>query len=242
MSALALQPRLDEPFELPTGARALFTGRARGNLSLAAGVGAERGGQRRERLARELGLDWLCAAPQVHGTDVTRVRELHARGGTPLSEPADGHATALRRVGTMVLAADCVPVVLARGHAVAAVHAGWRGLSDGVIEHGVAALDELAGTGGEVYAVIGPCAGACCYEVGGEVLSRFAAELAIEGEIGSERRERIDLRAIVRARLAAAGVDAVADLDRCTICDERLFSHRREAAGAGRQGAIAWHR
>ncbi|MHB2000743.1 MAG: polyphenol oxidase family protein [Solirubrobacteraceae bacterium] len=231
---------LDRPFELPFGARALFTSRESGNLSLAAGVGHEHGLARRERLARRLRLDWLCAAPQVHGTRVTRVERRTGGGGQPLREPADGHATALSGVGTTVLAADCVPVVLAGDGAVASVHAGWRGLADGVLEEGVEALRELIARESPLLGAIGPCAGACCYEVGGEVLSRFATELGLNGPARPERRERIDLRALVRGRLIAAGVEAVTDLDLCTICDERLFSHRREGSAAGRQAAVAW--
>jgi YfiH family protein len=230
---------LDEPFELPFGASAIFTSRASGNLSLAAGAGHQEGLARRERLADRLDLDWICAAPQVHGTRVTRVERLRSRGGQPLPDPADGHATALSKVGVAVLAADCVPVVLCGDGAVAAVHAGWRGLADGVLDEGVEALRELLVRDSPLLAVVGPCAGACCYEVGGEVLRRFAPELGLQEPFPPERRQRIDLRAIVRGRLIAAGVEQVADLDLCTICDERLFSYRREGAAAGRQAAVA---
>lgn len=248
---------LDEPFDLPGGARALFTTRAAGNLSLAAGAGHEQGLTRRDALCRALSLDWLCAAPQVHGTRVQRIESLRARGGQPLVEPADGHATALPGVGAMVLAADCVPVVLAAPGAVAAVHAGWRGLAGGVLAEGVEALRELAAAPGLPVAVVGPCAGACCYEVGAEVLARFApgasepawtpadapapARTAAAADAGGrEQKAKLDLRALARERLHLAGVDRVIDLDVCTICDERMFSHRREAAAAGRQAAIAW--
>jgi hypothetical protein len=240
MSALGARLALEQPLELPYGARALFTGRATGNLSLAAGLDHEHGLARRGQLASSLGLDWLCAAPQVHGTRVTRVEQRTGAGGQPLAEPADGHATALHRVGTAVLAADCVPVVLVADGAVAAVHAGWRGLADGVLEEGVEALRELAARDGSLLAAIGPCAGACCYEVGSEVLSRFAPELGLHAPVPGELRAKLDLRGIARGRLIAAGVGAVADLDLCTICDERLFSHRREGSAAGRQAAIAW--
>lgn len=219
---------------LAGGGQALFTTRASGNLSLAAGIGHQQGRELRDRLCDELGLRWLCAAPQVHGTHVTRLRKQDHVGGQPLSEAADGHATALSGVGVMVLAADCVPVVLGSEDAVAAVHAGWRGLAAGVLEEGVRALREL-GADGQIVAAIGPCAGACCYEVGEEVLSAL--------EPGAERtaaKTTLDLGAIARERLLSAGVADVLRVDRCTICDEELFSHRREGALAGRQAAIAW--
>ena len=130
-----------------------------------------------------------------------------------------------------MLAADCLPVALGDAGAVAMLHAGWRGLAAGVLESGVAALRELGGSE-RIVAVIGPGAGACCYEVGAEVHAAFG---------GAHRHgDRIDLRAIARERLLAAGVAEVLDAAVCTICDERFFSHRREGARAGRQGGVAW--
>ncbi|MFZ2050793.1 MAG: polyphenol oxidase family protein [Solirubrobacteraceae bacterium] len=221
--------------ELPGGACALFTTRSSGNLSLAAGRDHEHGLQMRDRLCGELALDWLCASPQVHGDRVLTHTQIAHRGGQPVAASADGHATALHGVGVMVLAADCVPVVLERPGAVATVHAGWRGLAAGVLERGVDALRDLV-PAGEVVAVIGPCAGRCCYEVGVEVLR--ALELPAPADGGE--KALLDLRAVARTRLLASGVDRVLDVDLCTICEQRLFSHRREGADAGRQAAVAW--
>ena len=88
--------------------------------------------------------------------------------------------------------------------------------------------------------MIGPGAGPCCYEVGEEVHAAFGGQ-----SIGTPpgRRppgRRIDLKAIARERLLAAGASEVRDVNLCTICDERFFSHRREGARAGRQGGVAW--
>lgn len=221
--------------ELPGGARALFTTRASGNLSLAAGEDHEHGRQMRDRLCGELGLDWLCAGPQEHGDRVLAHSHLTHRRGQPVAQAADGHLTALRGMGVMVLAADCVPVVLAAPGAVAAVHAGWRGLAAGILGNGVHALRDLAPEG-ELVAVIGPCAGGCCYEVGAEVLEA----LDLPAPAAGAAKALLDLRACARARLLAAGADRVLDVELCTICERRLFSHRREGAAAGRQAAVAW--
>jgi YfiH family protein len=163
--------------------------------------------------------------------DVDDVRERRDDAVQPAFR-ADGHACAARRVAAMVLAADCLPVVLGAQGAVAALHAGWRGLAAGVLEEGVRALRDVGGRG-EIVAVLGPCAGVCCYEVGEEVHAAFA---------GAHRRGRLlDLRAIAAERLVAAGVSEVREgVDACTICDERFFSHRREGERAGRQAAVAW--
>jgi polyphenol oxidase len=237
-------------FDLPGGGRALFTARAAGNLSTARGPGHEHGREQRDRLCRELGLRWLCASRQVHGTVVQRVSTLAetgtdwgdarsasvGNGGEAVALDADGHATALRGVGVMVLVADCLPVVLGSEGAVTVLHAGWRGLAAGVLEEGVRALRELGGEG-EIVAVIGPGAGACCYEVGEEVHAAFADPSGLPR--GGERRN-LDLPGLARERLTAAGVRRIENVGVCTICDERFFSHRREGLGAGRQAGVAW--
>ena len=219
-------------FELPGGGRALFTTRADGNLSTIRGPAHKRGRHERNRLCEQLGLRWLCASRQVHGTAVHRVVEQNGRGGQALEIDADGHATSLRGLGTMVLVADCLPVILGSEGAVAAVHAGWRGLAGGVLEEGVRAVRELGGEG-EIAAIVGPGARGCCYEVGEEVHRAF-------GAAHREGCSNLDLAAVARDRLQSAGVARVEDVGVCTICDERLFSHRREGLDAGRQAGIAW--
>jgi polyphenol oxidase len=225
--------------ELGGGARALFTTRADGNLSTSSGERSEHGRAARDRLCQRLELRWLCASRQVHGRDVLRVDTAERRGGEALPLDADGHATAAAGIGVMVLSADCLSVALAGGRGVAMLHAGWRGLAAGVLEQGVRALREVGG-GQAVVAAIGPGAGVCCYEVGPEVHEALGSRSAGAGGGGGGGRGTIDLRAIARARLLAAGVAEVLDADACTICDERFFSHRREAERAGRQAGVAW--
>ncbi len=218
--------------ELPGGGRALFTTAGEGNMSSVGGAGAELGAANRERLRERLGLSALARGHQVHGAVVVRVRTAPAdRSGGEARVRADGQATALPRLGAMVLSADCMPVALGADGAVAMVHAGWRGLAAGVLEEGVAAVRELAGAG-RIEAVIGPCAGGCCYEVGPEVHAALGS--------GARGRARIDLREIAHRRLLAAGVQRVDDVPACTICAGGLFSHRREGAAAGRMAAVAW--
>jgi polyphenol oxidase len=227
---------IGQRFELPGGASALFTGRSHGNMSSVGGDDCAHGAQARERLRELLGARSLARGYQVHGAAVHRVTaaapddESRARA-CARTDAADGQATALRGVAAMVLSADCLPVALGSEGAVAMVHAGWRGLAAGVLEQGVRAVLELA-PGADVAAVIGPGAGVCCYEVGAEVHRAFDGT-------HSEGRH-IDLRAIARERLLAAGVTRVHDARACTICDERFFSHRREGARAGRQAGVAW--
>jgi YfiH family protein len=222
-------------FELGDAGHVLFTDRADGNMSSSRGEDSRRAPLARARLRSRIGARRIARGRQVHGAVVRRV------GAPEPAVEADGQATALRGVAVTVLTADCLPVALARSSATAAsdprgavamLHAGWRGLAAGVLEAGVRAVDSLGGAGGEVVAVIGPGAGVCCYEVGEEVHAAFS------GAHGKGRC--IDLRAIARERLLAAGVSEVRTLDACTVCDERFFSHRREGARAGRQAGVAW--
>jgi hypothetical protein len=220
-------------FELPGGGHALFTARAEGNMSSVAGERPAQAGRMRERLRAAIGVDGLVRGHQVHGTAVQRVRSPagHEETETPRRD-ADGQATALAGVGMMVLTADCLAIALGSAHAVAVVHAGWRGLAAGVVQSGVEAMRELGGDEEPLVAIIGPGAGVCCYEVGPEVQAAFGGAQA-DGR-------HVDLRAIARERLLEAGVAEVRDAPACTICDERFFSHRREGARAGRQAGVAW--
>jgi YfiH family protein len=211
--------------DLP-GGTALFTTRRGGvsrgpfaslNLGVRTDDDAERVRANRERVRAQAGVERLVQGRQVHGTgiavDADEVRE------------ADGQVTTRIGVAAMVLTADCLPVALAGPGAVGVVHAGWRGLSAGVLEAGVAALGR-----GPVAAAIGPGIGPCCYEVGNEVRAVF----------GTDGRT-LDLKAIAHVRLQAAGVEEIHDCRLCTACrSERFFSHRRDRGLTGRQAGLAW--
>jgi YfiH family protein len=227
-------------FALPGSGRALFTERADGNMSSVSGTGARHSQRVREHLRERTGVARHTRGRQVHGTVVRRVGpgEIPPHEGPAREAPpgeslleADGHATALPGLGVMVLTADCLPVALGSAGAVAMLHAGWRGLAAGVLEEGVRAMRDL-GPGDEIVAVIGPGAGVCCYEVGAEVHAALGS--------GGSAAGHIDLHAIARQRLLAAGVSRVRDPGICTICDRAFFSHRREGARAGRQAGVAW--
>ena len=82
---------------------------------------------------------------------------------------------------------------------------------------------------GPLAAAIGPGAGRCCYEVGDEVRAAFGVTTP-----------KVDLATLAARRLAAVGVERIEDVGRCTICDERFFSYRREGEAAGRQAGVAW--
>jgi YfiH family protein len=166
----------------------------------------------------------LAMNRQEHTTLVHRARP-GARG-----EPGDGLWTDEPGLPMLKLTADCVPIAIARANgerpALALLHAGWRGLAEGIVDAGVAALG-----GGRLAAIVGPSAGPCCYEVGPEVSERFDADLT-HGRV-------LDLWAAAERALRRAGVARVERVDLCTRCNEELFfSHRRQGPIRGAQGVV----
>lgn len=235
----------------PSGVGAGFTTRQGGesvapytgwNLGMSTGDAPAAVGANRRRLADAIGIpvSGIVMSNQVHGTVVRRVdgpddprRFADARDGWP---DGDGLVTQIPGVALLVLGADCLPVLLWRndGSAVAAVHAGWRGLIDGVIAEGVRALG-----GGEISAAIGPGAGPCCYQVDDALRGRFRARYGASTVVG----DRVDLPAAARVALIEAGVgeDAITGVGRCTVCEPTaFFSHRRDGARSGRQAGVIW--
>jgi polyphenol oxidase len=165
---------------------------------------------------------------QVHGATVRRAAEPPGPARAPVEE--DGQATALTGHPALVFTADCTPLLLAAEGAVAAIHAGWRGVAAGIVEEGVAALREVGGTG-PVTALVGPAARGCCYEVGEEVHAHFAAYDARRGE------RNLDLPAVIAAKLGGE----IHDTGLCTMCWFGLFfSHRRDGGMTGRQAGVVW--
>jgi polyphenol oxidase len=211
------------------GGTALFTTRRGGvsdgpfaslNLGLLTDDDAERIRENRARVERISG-GRLAQARQVHGTDV-----VPADPDTMVE--ADGQVTTRAGVAAVALTADCLPIALVAPEGIGMLHAGWRGLANGVIANGVEALRQVGA--GRIAAAIGPAAGPCCYEVGDEVRAAF----------GTSGRT-VDLKAIARKRLTAAGVEEVHDCGLCTIHDpERFFSHRRDRGVTGRQAGVVW--
>jgi polyphenol oxidase len=227
--------------DLP-GARALFSTRRGGvspapfdslNLGRMTADDEPNVDANRARLAAATGhgRERILYGRQVHGTTVRRATEPPSEQRPVAAE--DGQATVLRGHPALVFTADCLPIVIAGEGAVAAVHAGWRGLADGVIAEGVRALREL-GDDGPLHGLVGPGARGCCYEAGEEVHGRFTAYDARVGE------RNLDLAAIACAQLAAAGAE-VHDAGLCTICaPELFFSHRRDNGVTGRQAGLVW--
>ena len=195
--------------------------------------------------------DWTGATPvwlrQVHGARVVRLRAADAAPGAPAHE-ADASVSTEPGLACAVQVADCLPVLMfAHGRAVAAAHAGWRGLALGVLEATVAALCDAAACGpGEVKAWLGPCIGPRQFEVGADVLAAFGAAPAGDSHRFVGRgpahpgKWLADLPGLAADRLRAAGVVRVSGAGLCTVEDRsRFFSFRRDGL-TGRMAALVW--
>lgn len=230
--------------DLGKGARAAFTTRLGGVsggdfASLNLGVLTDDDGtavvENRRRLARALGREpeAIAIGRQVHGSQLAahegpQAPSPFAAPGSPIPE-VDGHFTDSSEVAPLVFVADCLPVALRGPGGVAMLHCGWRGLAAGIVGAGAAAI---AATD----AAVGPGIGACCYEVGDEVLEAFSG---LGDGIAAGRM--LDLSEVALRLLAEAGVGRVQLAGLCTSCEAELFfSHRRDGGRTGRQAGLVW--
>jgi polyphenol oxidase len=233
------------------GARVVFPTRAGGvsappydslNLGLSTDDTAEAVIENRRRLCAAVGLplERLVVPGQVHDTVVREVGAGEAGRGTLAPEDViprtDALFTRASGLGLAVSYADCVPVAIVAADAAgfATVHAGWRGMVDGIVGKAAA---ELARGGRLIAGVVGPSIGPCCFTVGEDVRRRFAERFP-----GAVQGGSVDLWACARQELEAAGLApaAVSVTGLCTSCDRRFFSHRREHGLTGRHLGLGW--
>jgi YfiH family protein len=189
--------------------------------------------QNRARMATALAVapDHLVTAYQVHSPDVIVAETPWTAAERPR---ADAIVTRVPALAVGVTTADCGPILLADPQAgvVAAVHAGWRGALAGVVEATLAAMERLGAVRDNIRAALGPMISQASYEVGPDLIARFAAE-----DRGSEcffapttrtGHALFDLPGYIAARLKRAGIRHVEDLGLCTYADPvRFYSFRR---------------
>jgi YfiH family protein len=242
----------------PPKVHAAFTLRSGGvsaapfdSLNLGAHVGDQAAAvaENRRRVRTRLSLPeepaWL---EQVHGVEVVDLDGATPAAGATLHAPAAGmpaaDAVVSRRAGRVcvVQVADCLPVLLTArdGSAVAAAHAGWRGLAAGVLE---VTVKRLAVEPRELLAWLGPAVGAAHFEVGAEVRQAFLAQDAAAADAfaaNTRGRWQCDLAGLARRRLARLGIGAVFGGQWCTYGEaSRFFSYRRDGR-CGRMAALIW--
>ena len=208
-------------------------------FNLALHVGDDRATVLAHRLAllrtlQPIGVQRIVWLNQTHST-------LVHRAGTLCFDPVEADAVITDQAGiaVVVMTADCLPLVISDefGREVACVHAGWRGLLDGVIEHTVQAMRLPAS---RVW--LGAAIGASCFEVGQEVVEAFVAhDLAHQSAFVRQDNGRYlaNLYDLARQRLALLGIDDVTGGEQCTVLDAAQFYSYRRDKTTGRMATLA---
>lgn len=176
---------------------------------------------------------------QVHSNGIVRAEDI-AKGDIP---EADGIISRNPSDVLCVRTADCVPVLLWNDAptVIAAVHAGWRGIAQGIVKKAVNQMQKLGAS--VIHVSIGPCIGPCCYEVGQDVVDALGSEHLLH----TNGTKYLDLAGIVISQALSAGVrrDRIHSVDLCTSCHpDKFFSYRRDGASTGRNisliGGESW--
>jgi len=205
--------------------------------SLNAGVGSkdepQNVAENRARMAAALGVPSgrLLTCYQIHSPAAVVVVEPWGQDARPR---ADAIVTGVAGLAVGISTADCGPVLLADAQArvIGAAHAGWRGALAGVTDEAIAAMERLGAARQRMVAALGPMIRQPNYETGTDVRDRFvAADPANARFFRPGTREQhfmFDLAGYVVARLAAAGIGTIEDIEACTYADpDKFFSYRR---------------
>ena len=174
----------------------------------------------------------LATAKQVHSDTVLIAQRAGVIGeGDALISTVQGLALSIRT-------ADCLPILIAdqKNRAAAAVHAGWRGVVQGILARTVEAMGRKIGTRPEdLVIVIGPGIGSCCFEVGPEVADQFTSIFPEREDLS--KRTKIDLKEALLRQMGQLGIPPgqIGSSEECTRCRSELFhSFRRDREAAGR--------
>src|SRR5262245_12047111 len=209
------------------------------NLGFASGDDRAKVAANRASVATRLGLaaDRVVFVHQVHSAQV-----VNATSAWPGDPPrADGLVSIARGLALAVLAADCVPVLLADPDAgvIAAVHAGRLGLARGIAPAAVARMRELGAIAERVRAVTGPAVCGACYEVPAIMQAEVAAVAPAARSVTRAGEPSLDIAAGIAAQLRDVGVSTITRIPVCTVESTEHFSHRRDQL-TGRAAGYIW--
>jgi YfiH family protein len=210
------------------------------NLAKHVGDSASHVQLNRQLLRDELNLPsepiWL---EQVHSTHVIQAEEAQEQGYLP---QADASIASSPNIVCTIMVADCLPILICdrQGTMVSAVHAGWRGLANGIIE---STIDRIKKSPEELLVWLGPAIGPSVYEVSEDVLESFISQdqLAIEAFKSKPNKKWLaNLYLLARMRLNNLGITSIYGGDYCTFSDQQnFFSFRRDGI-TGRMASLIW--
>ena len=202
-------------------ARTLFTSRYFGDLKSL---------ERRDSLQKLLGVSELVFMEQSHGNTVAEVTNSNLRG----KFDADALVTSLKGIALAVLVADCVPILLYSDSVMGVVHAGRRGMTNGIVGKTVSAM--MAMGAGQITAEIGPSICANCYQVSPEMYEAISQEFPASRT--TTELHSLDLRSGLMVQLEAVGVQ-VSQINICTLENLAYFSHRRGGESQRLAGVVS---
>ncbi len=168
----------------------------------------------------------IVLKPYEEDKDVLTLKQVHSSKVFLLEDlveslEGDGIITQKKGLKIGVKTADCVPVAFLGKETVAVIHAGWRGIKEGIVEKTLQMLSSLEGLE-DFFAFVGPSAKACCYEVGEEFREHFVS-LHLRNQ-----KTYMDTQGEVILRLKKYGIKRLFQYGVCTVCHHSLPSYRRD--------------
>lgn len=184
----------------------------------------------------------LSLLNQVHGIHGLQIQD------EDFSFNIDGDylITHRKNVGIGVLTADCVPLILydEKNHAIAAIHAGWKGAVEGVALKAFEHMKSVWNSDPhDMQLFIGPSAKSCCYQVQEDLVKKIDPVFVDKVIVHKHRNLYFDTAQLVALQLNKVGIAPASinkDFNFCTICDERFYSHRRQGQNSGRQISLVF--
>lgn len=241
-------------WEVPSHVHAVVTLRKGGysegpyegfNLATHVGDSIETVSRNRQLLAEQLKLpSEPCWLNQTHST---RMVKLPLDGSDTKQPPdADGAWTAESNRVCVVMTADCLPVFFyhPQDNSIAVVHAGWRGLADGILEN---AVQEMTSDAGGLTVWLGPAISQMQFEVGNEVMALFCRHdsearhhFKPARTLGDKQTYLADLQGLAKSRLKKMGITKITNSPACTAGEtQRFYSYRRDGV-TGRMASLIW--
>ncbi len=175
--------------------------------------------------------EWL---EQIHSNHCVVVEEDKNRTADAAVTRSSAHPLA-------IMTADCLPIMLCnkQGTEIAAIHSGWRGLVNGVIEN---TLNKMQSSPEQLMAWIGPAICQSCYEVGGEVLDAYHNRYSFASKGFQPKGEKwlANLSLLAELVLNSLGILAVYQSNICTFEQKNAFYSYRREAQTGRMATLIW--
>ncbi len=171
-----------------------------------------------EKVLKKFGFDKVYIPNQNHTNNIVDIFNLN--------KEADGIYTSEKNIPLGVLTADCMPIVISDGDILVVLHAGWKGLFNGIIEEGVSKIKYPQ----RAFSFIGASARDCCYEVGKDFLENAEkAGIPLDKRYFKFERDKIkfSMQEVAKEKLKSSSINHIVDISLCTICRENLFSYRK---------------